>query len=135
MEITLHKQTKTHGEYVLAITHLNLAVSDFLVVYQEKTKIFLIKRDPGDHKERCEFINESESVSFWFSHVYDVVQVYLWFKFQFPLFKTHYDTVPYPKTIRNPANDWNPERKIKIQTKEGFQTQYINVGLVSAVEK
>ena len=50
---------------------LNLAVSDFLVVYQEKTKIFLTKRDPVEHKRRGEFINESELVSFWFSHVYD----------------------------------------------------------------
>ena len=93
-----------------------------------------------NHKKRGEFINESELVSFWVSHVYDVVQLYPWFQFWFSLFKTQYDTVPYPKTIRNPAsdrnpgNDRNPERNIKFKRRKG-STQHINVGLVSAVEK
>ena len=36
------------------------------------------------------------------SVVYVVVQFFLWFKFYFPLFKTHYHTLPYPpKTKEN----------------------------------
>ena len=34
-------------------------------------------------------------------HVYVVVQFFPWFKFYFPLFKTHYHTLPYPKTKEN----------------------------------
>ena len=30
-----------------------------------------------------------------------VVQFYAWFKFYFPLFQTHYHTLPYPKTKGN----------------------------------
>ena len=30
--------------------------------------------------------------------IHVVVQCYPWFKFYFPLFKTHYPTLPYPKT-------------------------------------
>ena len=33
--------------------------------------------------------------------VYVVVQFFPWFKFYFPLFKTHYHTLPYPKTKEN----------------------------------
>lgn len=117
--------------YVHASNHLNLAVSDYLVVYQNRS---LRKRDLVNHKKRGEFINESELVSFWVSQVYDVVQLYPWFQFWFSLFKTQYDTVPYPKTIRNPANDRNPKRKIKLKRRKG-STQHINVGLVSAVDK
>ena len=29
-----------------------------------------------------------------------VVQFYPWFKFYFPLFQTHYRTLPYPKTYK-----------------------------------
>ena len=34
-------------------------------------------------------------------HVYVVVQFYPCFKFYFPLFQTHYHTLPYPKTKQN----------------------------------
>ena len=30
-----------------------------------------------------------------------VVQFYAWFKFYFPLFQTHYHTLPYPETKGN----------------------------------
>ena len=30
-----------------------------------------------------------------------MVQLYPWFKFYFPLFQTHYHTLPYPKTKGN----------------------------------
>ena len=30
-----------------------------------------------------------------------VVQFYPWFKFFIPLFQTHYQTLPYPKTKEN----------------------------------
>ena len=33
--------------------------------------------------------------------VYVVVQFYPWFKFYFPLFQTHYHTLPQPKTKEN----------------------------------
>ena len=33
--------------------------------------------------------------------VYVVVQFYPWLKFYFPLFLTHYHTLPYPKTKEN----------------------------------
>ena len=33
--------------------------------------------------------------------VYVVVQFYPWFKFYFPLFQTHYHTLPYPETKEN----------------------------------
>ena len=33
--------------------------------------------------------------------VYVVVQFYPWFKFYFPLFQSHYHTLPYPKTKDN----------------------------------
>ena len=33
--------------------------------------------------------------------VYVVVQFYPWFKFYFPLFQSHYNTLPYPKTKDN----------------------------------
>ena len=32
---------------------------------------------------------------------YVVVQFYPWFKFYFPLFQSHYHTLPYPKTKDN----------------------------------
>ena len=35
------------------------------------------------------------------SYVCVVVQFYAWFKFYFPLFQTHYHTLPYPKTKGN----------------------------------
>ena len=35
------------------------------------------------------------------NYVYVVVQFYLWFKFYFLLFQTHYHTLPYPKTKEN----------------------------------
>ena len=34
-------------------------------------------------------------------YIYVVVQFYPWFKFYFPLFQTHYHTLPYPKTKGN----------------------------------
>ena len=34
-------------------------------------------------------------------NVYVVVQFFPWFKFYFPLFKTHYHILPYPKTKEN----------------------------------
>ena len=33
-------------------------------------------------------------------NVYVVVQFYPWFKFDFPLFQTHYHTLQYPKNKR-----------------------------------
>ena len=30
-----------------------------------------------------------------------MLQLYPWFKFYFPLFQTHYSTLPYPKTKGN----------------------------------
>ena len=35
------------------------------------------------------------------SEIYVVVQIFPWFKFYFPLFKTHYHTLPCPKTKEN----------------------------------
>ena len=42
-----------------------------------------------------------------FREIYIVVQFFPWFKFYFPLFKTHYHTLPYPK-----------QRKIKFKPRK-----------------
>ena len=44
-------------------------------------------------------LSHSHAVCKW--HVYVVVQFYPGFKFYFPLFQTHYHTLPYPKTKEN----------------------------------
>ena len=44
-----------------------------------------------------------------------VAQFFPWFKFYFPLFQTHYDTLPYPKTKGN-----------KIWTKDKIEPQHMS---------
>ena len=39
--------------------------------------------------------------TFYPSGVFVVAQFYPWFKFYFPLFQTHYHTLPYPETKEN----------------------------------
>ena len=52
-------------------------------------------------------------------YVYVVVQFYPWFNFCFPLFQTHYHTLPYPNTKEN-----------KIYTKDEIEPQHIPVYLM-----
>ena len=47
-------------------------------------------------------------------YVYVVVQFYPWFKFYFPLFKTHHHTLHYPKT-----------KEYKIWTQDKIEPQHI----------
>ena len=47
-----------------------------------------------------EYMFKGGTCAMWFG-VYVVVQFYPWFKFYFPLFQTHYHTLPYPKTKEN----------------------------------
>ena len=42
---------------------------------------------------------------FCWESVYVVAQFYPWFKFYFPLFQTHYHTLPYPETKKNKTKD------------------------------
>ena len=42
------------------------------------------------------------------------VYIYLWFKFYFPVFQSHYQTLPYPKTKEN-----------KIKTKDKIEPQHL----------
>ena len=67
-----------------------------------KMVIFLFRSDVSS---RC--VNEdfnSQDLGLLLSAVsvvYVVVQVFPWFEFYFPLFKTHYHTLPYHKTKEN----------------------------------
>ena len=46
-------------------------------------------------------------------YIYVVIKFYPWFKFSFPLFKTQYHTLQYPKTKEN-----------KIWTKDKIEPQH-----------
>ena len=58
---------------------------------------FVLKSKHRMSKFRLKLQNLLPSYSF----AYVVVQFYPWFKFYFPLFQTHYHTLPYPKTKGN----------------------------------
>ena len=48
---------------------------------------------------------------FWNNTAYVVVQFYPWFKFNFPLFQTHYRILSYP-TKTKPENKFKPRIKL-----------------------
>ena len=65
----------------------------------------------GDLYQNVDKLVETSLISVAGYNIYLVVQFYPWFTF-FPLFQTHYHTLPYPKTTKNkiyPKNKTEPQ--------------------------